>query len=231
MKTFCRYYNLETENEGEVKHLEGELERRLLQEKNIRALEGASVEEIAEDISNGGSKGIVVYDSGEFDVLYSKDWTIKEPVRQIVRKRLFKPNEVTPAKHGLYGVELVVKATPQDIIDLQNYLSTTDLNVREARVVNEATFSFSTYPVPKTASLHVAPLIRDFIKNKFPNVNGQFSNQDGETMFDDLPKKVGYVSEGIYGGPVEDVLRLRKSLRNSLYSFGCDIYQEGVSFQ
>jgi len=206
-RTFCKYYNLETENPQDVTNLEGELERRLLQVRQVRASENASVDEIAQDIVDGGGKGMAIYyDSGDFDVLYLRDQTIRKPKKQ--RKWIRK----SQAQPGLYGIELVVKATPQDIIDLQNYLSATDLNVREARNVRTAIVNFSTGLVQKNIAKSFRDITQSMIRETFPSLAGDFKFY--YISWGDYGRS-GFRSTGYYSGPVEDVLKFRKNLINS----------------
>jgi len=201
-KTFCRYYNLETENWEEVENLDGELEKRLLQEKNIRAMENHTVEEIANAIEGNGDTDLVVYDSGEFDVLYSRRWIIKKPVKG--KTRWFR-EDIQPSL-GLYGVELVVKATPQDIIDLQTYLGETDLDVIEARGVERAIFDYKHENHSTDGVETYFYRLRRLVEKEFPGVAFDHS----------LYPKTSSI-ELSFSGDLQKVCKLRKYILQTKY--------------
>jgi len=213
---FCKYYVLETEKQEEVKGLERELKKRLLQEKYIRKMKDADVEDIAKAMDNEKNANLVIYDSEDFDVLYSKDWTIK------------KPRKIFSRKSGLYGLELVVKATPQDIIDLQKYLEISEIDVREARNVTNSIVSIASLPLPGNSAKNFSELIQGMAKRDFKNIKGEFLFVDEEVV---CGMRSGYRSKGIYSGPVEDILRFRNSVIKIGRSNGTNIGGESVSFQ
>jgi hypothetical protein len=211
---FCKYYVLETSNPQEVGGLERELKKKLLQENHSRKLFSASAQEIAEAMECDGKTELVIYDSGEFDVLYSKNETIK-------RRGLF-------CRQGLYGIELVVKATTQDLIDLQRYLETSNIDVREARSITKAIVNLTTIPIPKTCAKNFTMLIENLAKTDFSQIKGEFNFVDKEIR---RSGRRGYPTTGIYSGSVEDILRFRNTVIKIGESDGNPIGWNSVSFQ
>lgn len=129
-----RYYNLESRSWDAVSGLERNLQKHLLSEKHVKGLiDSADAEALAKgEASNDDSLATLLYDSGEFDVLYKRSSTITEG-----KKRWFKPN-VAPR----IGTEMVIQATPEDIVELQGYLASSGFEVVEARQVRKAIFEY-----------------------------------------------------------------------------------------
>lgn len=211
-----KYYNLESLSWKDVSDLERNLQKHLLDKKHISGILETDVEDIAKAKSGNGDKvslASLLYDSGDFDVLYKRSWTISKG-----KKRLFGKN--IPLK---IGTELVVRAIPQEILELQDYLSDSGFEVIEARGVATAVYKFNT--VPRTLST---------AKGGKQIYESQFSSESFDLKVDIklndglLGGVEGTALQGCLSGQVEKILKARKIIRSE----GSDlpIYSEGIVF-
>src|SRR3989344_5042751 len=121
MRPLIKYYNLESRSWEVVHDLELNLQKYLLNQNNIKGILQAPVEELAKvQLGEGDEETLenVIYDSGEFDILYKDEQEISP--RKKGRKRWFKQND--PDVPERLSVELVVKAYPYHFVWLQDYL-------------------------------------------------------------------------------------------------------------
>lgn len=203
MQPLIKYYNLESRSWEEVSELELNLKKYLLDQKNVRGLLQAPVEAIADAQSGEGSAETldnIIYDSGEFDVLYKKSREISP------RKwKLFKKNISERV-----GIELVVKGNPYDIVQLQEYLTKSRMDVVEARNVSKALLKFSTASVHEKAVQNYRDVIKEFITENYNKVSAKFKVEHNVVFPEG--HQAGSTLTGIIKGDVEQVLELREFL-------------------
>lgn len=192
---FCKYYVLETKNKKDLTELDRELKKRLLRGNYIRKIKDAKIE----------NANLITYDSGEFDVLYSKEEEIK-------KRKLF---------NKVHGLELVVKATSEDFIDIQEYLKMSNIDVREARNVTRAIIYFYFYKSGEGIEI-LSELLENVARTNFKKIEGKF-------RFD---KDQAYPSHltGVYSGAVEEILKFRNTIIKISESDKTYIERNSVSF-
>lgn len=211
-----KYYNLESQSWKDVSDLERNLKKHLLDEQRTRAILGTDVEDIAEAKMGDGDKdtlAMLLYDSGDFDVLYKNSRTIANG-----KKRLFREN-VAPR----IGTELVVRARPKDILELQDYLGSSGFEVVEARGISRAVYTFhSECRTETTVDSGIKVYNKIFSGNDF-ELDFEFQKNEGN-----IGSTSGHALQGFVNGKVTDVLRAR----NILTCPGQDlpVFEEGVTF-
>lgn len=208
-----RYYNLESESSEEVSNLEKNLKKRLLDEKRIRNGISSGIENVAEAEGRGLEAFTkLIYDSGEFDVLYKDTKTISTGKRRLFRKN-------TPSK---VGIELVVKGALEDILEIQAYLSCSKFEIIEAKTVATAILSFATMSHGHDDSRAYLESIEKMLKKD----NSKLKISTNRTAIN------GYdsYSYGLISGDVEEVLRIRKHLIKCAPSYGTNIKHESITF-
>ncbi|MFC1686882.1 hypothetical protein ACFL0E_00810 [Nanoarchaeota archaeon] len=212
-----KYYNLESQSWEDVSGLERNLQKHLLDEQRTRAILGTDVEDVSEAKMGNGDKdtlATLLYDSGDFDVLYRHSRTISKG-----KKRMF--GKSTPPR---IGTEMVVRARPEDILELQDYLGSSGFEVVEARGVSNANFVFTTKPQHKDAIQNYREMIKGYIDSRYEKLGADLKSEDDVVM----DGKKGSTCTGIVWGPVVDTLELRRVILNGGY--GIPISQERVTF-
>jgi hypothetical protein len=212
-----KYYNLESQSWEDVSDLERNLQKHLLNEKHVRSLLETDVEDVARAKDGNGDRdtlAMLLYDSGDFEVLYKKSRTVLQG-----KKRWFGKN--TPPR---VGTKLVVKAVPEDILELQDYLRDSGFEVAEARNVSMANFGFSSPPCHEEAVKNYRTMIEAFMGRQYPSVSADLTTED-KVVWDG---KNGSTCTGMIYGPVLDVLKIREVLLKDGYGVG--VKTESVSF-
>lgn len=212
-----KYYGLESRSLDVVNSLTANLMKHMLSEKSVKGLLTASVEDIAQAEGRAGEpKDELLYDSGEFDVLYKNSWTKTEKKRKFFRKNI----------PGKFGTELVVKATPLDIIALQDYLGDSGFDVLEARTVNRATFNFASTPANEEHTEILRQYTGGFVKKENNGLEAQLSLCKN-VVWD---SRTGSTCLGLITGNVEQILKLRQIIKQMSSSYGTPLKTEGVTF-
>ena len=186
-----KYYNLESQSWGEVSDLERNLQKHLLDERRIRGLLETDVEDVAKAKEGNGDEdtlAMLLYDSGDFDVLYRESRTISEGKKQWFRKN------VAPR----IGTEMVVRARPEDILELQDYLGSSGFEVVEARGVSNAIFEYRNLSHPIDGVETYFARLQKLVDNEFPGVKFEHAT---------YPKHPAI--ELSFSGDVENVCRIR----------------------
>lgn len=132
----------------------------------------------------------------------------------------------TPAK---VGIELVVKGIPEDILEIQAYLSDSEFEIVEARAVTEASLSFATKPYRNDSSKVYLPTVEELIKRDYPALRLLIKIQELGNGYNWEGNEGSYCS-GLISGGVEDVLKLRKLLMMVAESFATSIFRQSVTF-
>ncbi|MEK6809403.1 MAG: hypothetical protein AABY40_01895 [Nanoarchaeota archaeon] len=214
-----KYYNLESQSGEDVSGLERNLQKHLLGEKQVRGLLETDVEDVTKEKSGkgeGNSLAKLLYDSGDFDVLYKVSWTIANG-----KKRWFRQN-VAPK----VGTEMVIRATPEDILELQDYLRGSGFEVVESRAVSKATLSFGTCPSNPAQSKSYEDTIKRMIQEEYCGLRLDVSSHEN-VMWEN---RSGGTISGIVYGDVVKVLQFRNVLKNSASSYGTIVFRESVTF-
>jgi len=203
-----KYYNLESNSWEVVSNLERNLQKHLLNGRHIKSLLDDSGEE--KDLEK------LIYDSGNFDVLYRSSEVITKGKKGWFR-RYIPPTIAT---------EMVIYAMPWDILELQDYLSSSGFEVVEARNISRANLNFATHPCAVSAIKAYVEIISSFIKIIYPLVRSEIkiSNNvcwDGEN---------GDSCMGLCEGEVIEILRLRKQIISSGNNLGTKIKRSSVNF-
>jgi len=205
-----KYYYLESRSQETVSELERNLQKYLLNEKHVNAVLATPAPAVVDAMEgNGNVKDLErsIYDSGEFDVLYKHSWEIAKGKKRIFRK------EIAPR----LGVELVVSATPEEIIQLQEYLSSSQMEVVEARGVSKACFTFTSQAVHDGAVKNYKAMIEKYVADTFPNIKIDLKIQE-KVIYEktkNSPKESGATCTGLISGSVEDVLHVRALVLNN----------------
>ncbi len=142
-----------------------------------------------------------IYDSEGFDILYKKSNSRK-------------------------NVELVVKATPENLLELQDYLSTSNFGTIEEENVYYATLQFVTPPYWSEIKEYMEKLDHYF-KLKYPQLKDRrFTTYEGDWTWQ------GLGCTGMMHGLVTDILEIRKFLLKGVYSLSClvKVKKESVTF-
>ncbi|MEK6969330.1 MAG: hypothetical protein AABW48_02790 [Nanoarchaeota archaeon] len=214
-----KYYNLESHSEGDVSDLERNLQKYLLSEKHVNGLLETDVKDVVQAKEGNGDKDTLtklLYDSGDFDVLYKTSWTISKG-----KKRWFGENSVPR-----FGTELVVRATPEDILELQDYLAGSGFEVVEARGISRATFNFATTPAQSGHVACYTEMLGNLIQRDYPGVKGDIRKNNGVKWGED----VGTTCVGMYEGAVIDILKLQKQIISSAETYGCPVKNKSINF-
>ncbi|MBR9683244.1 hypothetical protein GOV03_01770 [Candidatus Woesearchaeota archaeon] len=213
-----KYYNLESQSWEEVSELERNLQKHLLSEKHIKGLVETSIEDSVNAKSGNGSPETLsklIYDSGDFDVLYRNSLIISKG-----KKRLFGEN-IAPR----IGTELVVRARPEDILELQDYLGSSSFEVVEARGITQATLTMATH------AGHAG-----FTENSAEHLQTYLSSRYGDQLKSDIKVqhkvhwmgRSGSMCTAVVIGPVQEILEVRKFALGNGY--GEKFALESVSF-
>lgn len=218
-----KYYNLVSHSWDTVSELELDLQKRLLSEKQLQRELSVSVDKAVEARANGDADtlNLMVYDSGEFDILYKK--TNEISAKKIIKTGWFKEDITIPEK---VNVELVVKATIEDLLQLQDYLQSTKFDVVEARAVSQATFAFATIPSHSGHTESYQTILNDILRERYSVFKSNVSMQK-DVSWD---KDVGATLIGLVSGPVEDILQFRMILNHSSATCGARLKYLSVSF-
>ena len=214
-----KYYSLESQSWEDVSVLERNLQKHLLGEKRIRGILGTDVEDVAKARYGTGdedSLAKLLYDSGDFDVLYRTSWEIAKG-----KERLFK-KDIPPR----VGTNMVIRANPEEIFGLQDYLGSSGFEVVESRAVSRATFSFGTCPCEPKHLQSYEETLQKLIEEEYKGLRGDFSLHENVRW----DGKDGGIISGIVGGDVVKVLQFRAILKNSAPSYGTHIWRESVTF-
>lgn len=208
MQPLIKYYNLESRSWEEVSELEQNLKKYLLNQNNVKGLLQAPVEAVADAyLGNTDAETLdrVIYDSGEFDVLYKKSKEISP--RKKGKRRWFRAND--PDTPERVGVELVVKANPYDIVQLQEYLTQSGIDVVEARRIYLAIFNFWSHPSHPDFIENSKVILQGLLNKNYDEVEMQLTSiKDTQYLMDGKNKK-GNMLQGILRGPVQKILELR----------------------
>ncbi len=122
------------------------------------------------------------------------------------------------------GLELVVKAIPEDILELQDYLAGSGFEVIEARNVNVANLGFCTEPAHPEFVKNYRMMVEAFIRKQYQEIGVQLTLED-DVRWDG---KTGSTCTGMIYGPVLDVLKIREVLLKG--GCGINVKRESVSF-
>lgn len=213
-----KYYNLVSRSWNTVSDLELDLQKRLLSEKQLQKELSVSADRAVEARSNGDAEtlNLMVYDSGEFDILYKSTNQISARKTSLFRADI--PEKV--------GVELVVKATLEDLLQLQEYLQSSKFDLVEARAVSQATLAFATLPANGAHTENYGKIINDTITEQYPTLKAKLTTQKN-VLWDD---KTGSTMMGVISGPVQDILYIRTVLIHSATTCGAPIKRNSISF-
>ncbi len=215
-----KFYHLESGSWDDVSDLERNLQKYLLSEKNVRGvLESKPEDDVRVRLGEGDPTAIdrLVYDSGDFDVLYRVSREIRAGTKRFLRK------DIPP----VIGTDLVVSANPSEILHLQDYLGKSGFEVVEARTVSKATLSFGTAPTNEGFVKAYQEAINSFILANLEDVTvkmdiryvKKWRNVEGHSGF------------GLISGDVLEVLQVRDIVRNGVRSYGTRIFEESVTFR
>lgn len=193
-----RYYSLESQSWGVVSDLGRDLQKHLLSETRVRGLLETLVEKTAEaKLGNGDAETVakLLYDPGEFSVLYCNSCKISRGKWKLFRKNI-------PPK---YGTSLVVKGSPVDILQTEEYLSNSGINIVKLFNAKKLTIEFGTHYYKKD-NKNYEKVIRDLVRQKCPNAT---VNYNDTARFEGCFWE--YSFSGIIEGPIEDVFRMRSA--------------------
>jgi len=218
-----KYYKLESNSKKEVSTLERNLKKYLLHEKHVIANHRTRLQNFDQKLledkctEENQTTNLVVYDLGEFDILYKRVKTLyagqkaKEGKKRWYWKDRPEILEIPPRIES----ELVVKATQEDILELQNYLSSSGFEVVEARSVHEAAMTLITSAGAKDFKISSATQLDKYITNRYGDkvkadiqVQHNIVNWYGEK---------GSIYTATISGPVEYVLEIRKLIKTPGY--------------
>ncbi len=214
-----KYYSLESRSWEDVSALERNLQKHLLGEKRIRGILGTDVEDVAKARDGNGdedSLAKLLYDSGDFDVLYRTSWEIAKG-----KERWFK-EDIPPR----VGTNMVIRATSEDIFGLQDYLGSSGFELVESRAVSRATFSFGTRPCHHEISKSYEETLNRLIKDEFEGLRMDLISTK-EVKWGNYE---GGIITGIVSGDVVKTLQFRNILKSSASSYGTIVFQESVTF-
>lgn len=214
-----KYYDLESRSCDVVNSLTANLMKHMLSEKSVKGLLAAHIEETVEAEAKAlqaQPDNASMYDSGEFDVLYRNSKTIQKKKWRFFSKSI--PEYIS--------TELVVKATPLDIIALQNYLGSSGFDVLEARTVSRATLSFASDPCHPDTAETLRKHIEEMVAKQNHGLESSLAVSKG-VVWD---KKTGDSCKGTLYGDAEQILRLRSIIIKMGANYGADIKNAGVSF-
>jgi hypothetical protein len=196
--TLIRYYNLESTSWEVVSDLGRDLQKHLLSETRVRGLLETLVEKSAEaKLGNGDVETIakLLYDPGEFSVLYSNSWMISKGKRKLFRKNI-------PPR---YGANLVVSGSPADILQTEEYLTNSSIEIVQLFNAKKLTIEFGTHYYNDKDN-NYKKLIRELVHQKCPRATVNYKT---DRMFDGVSSN--YSFSGIIEGPIEDVFRMRSA--------------------
>ena len=206
--SFIKYYHLESRSWQEVKSLENNLEKRLLSEKHVKGLL------MPDQVKDTNDVNMLVYDSANFNVLYKNAVEISKG-----KTKLF--GEHVPEK---VGVELVVSASIEDVLELQEYLARSGFEVIEARDIKEATFNFFTQACAPEAIEGYRSMMEQLCLKRYQNIKANFHVSHHVK----IRKDRGSSCMGIIFGPIMDVICVRNILLKA--RLGIPIEGSAISF-
>jgi len=209
MQALIKYYNLESRSWDEVSELELNLKKYLLNQSNVKGFLQAPVEAIADaQLGKGDPETIdnIIYDSGDFDVLYKKSKEIAPRVKG--KKRWFRSNDSDVPER--IGVELVVKANQYDIIQLQDYLTQSGIDVIESRRVYLAIFNFWSTTSHHGFIENSKAMLEHFLNKNYDEVESQFTYIENCRLEMNGKNEKGAILLGLLRGPVQKILELRE---------------------
>ncbi len=197
--TLIRYYNLESQLLDVISDLGRDLQKHLLSETRVRGLLETLVEKTAEaKLGNGDAEMVakLLYDPGEFSVLYCNSCMISKGKWKLFRKNI-------PPR---YGTSLVVKGSPADILQTEEYLSNSGIEIVQLFNAKKLTIEFGTHYYDRDGKKRYEGLIRDLIRQKCPRATVNYKTTE---RFDSYSWE--YKFSGIIEGPIEDVFRMRSA--------------------
>jgi hypothetical protein len=192
-----RYYDLESKTWKNVRSLEDDIKKRLLNNRHNRKLLTTDIEDIAyanlEDVTQEIASKLL-YDSDAFDVPY-KSTHVKK------RSLLFD-------RAKLIGVKLVVSATPYDFLQLEDHLGSSGMEVVGARTITKGIFEYRNRFVVRNNIETYEKKIKNLLEREFPKINFDMT-------FYELDQENSCSIELTFSGEIEQLFGVREYILNT----------------